>query len=318
MSDPQLAPRAPGPQPGPQQPGPQFGLPPQGRPSDVIHDIGYRHYAGPRLGRAYATRSLYVHGLRGAFGLGRSAKSKILPMLLLAAVCVPALIVVAVAVYLKSKHMPIEYTRYLSIVDFVVAVFAAAQAPVLFSRDLRFNTVPLYFSRPLTAADYVRARLGAMTSAVLVLTALPVLILWIGSLLGSMSFGYNLHRLASGLLAAVLYALVYGGIASVIASTTARRGFGVAGIIGVFLISGAVSGVVYALLDRNGNDAEAAWSTVIDPGGLVSSVADWITRIPAGRLDQVPSTLGGLVFTVEVLALIAGAFALLVRRYRTL
>jgi ABC-2 type transport system permease protein len=42
----------------------------------VIHDIGFRHYTGPRLGRGYLLRSLYVESLRGAYGLGRSAKSR--------------------------------------------------------------------------------------------------------------------------------------------------------------------------------------------------------------------------------------------------
>ena len=49
----------------------------------VIHDIGYQRYTGPRLGRGYAVRSLYVHGLRSAFGLGRSAKAKIFPWLVI-------------------------------------------------------------------------------------------------------------------------------------------------------------------------------------------------------------------------------------------
>ena len=45
----------------------------------VIHDIGYQRYEGPRLGRGALFGSLYVHGLRAAFGLGRPAKSKIFP-----------------------------------------------------------------------------------------------------------------------------------------------------------------------------------------------------------------------------------------------
>lgn len=34
-----------------------------------IHNIGYRGYDGPRLGRAYARRSLFSQSLRGAYGL---------------------------------------------------------------------------------------------------------------------------------------------------------------------------------------------------------------------------------------------------------
>ena len=42
----------------------------------VIHDLGYRRYDGPRDGVAIIARTLYVTGLRYAFGLGRSGKSK--------------------------------------------------------------------------------------------------------------------------------------------------------------------------------------------------------------------------------------------------
>ena len=56
----------------------------------VIHDLGYRHYDGPRLGRAHITRALFVDSARGAYGLGRPARNKITPMLLLGAICLPA------------------------------------------------------------------------------------------------------------------------------------------------------------------------------------------------------------------------------------
>ena len=39
----------------------------------VIHDIGYRHYDGPRGGRRQNTRALYVHSHPGGFGHGRAA-----------------------------------------------------------------------------------------------------------------------------------------------------------------------------------------------------------------------------------------------------
>ena len=51
-------------------------------------------------------RSLYSQSLRGSYGLGRSAKSKVLPMLLFAVMCVPAPIMVAVSVATKAKELP--------------------------------------------------------------------------------------------------------------------------------------------------------------------------------------------------------------------
>ena len=47
----------------------------------VIHDLGYRHYDGPRLGRGAIIRALYWHSLRSAYGIGRGAKAKIVPIL---------------------------------------------------------------------------------------------------------------------------------------------------------------------------------------------------------------------------------------------
>lgn len=94
-----------------------------------IHNIGYRTYDGPRLGRAYARRSLYSQSLRGAYGLGRSVKSKVLPMLLFVVMCVPALIMVAVAVATKAKDLPVDYTRYAVIMQAVIGLYVASQGP---------------------------------------------------------------------------------------------------------------------------------------------------------------------------------------------
>ena len=59
----------------------------------AIHDIGYRHYDGPRLGASYIWRSLFVETLRGAYGLGRSARTKVMPFLLLAVMVLPAVVI---------------------------------------------------------------------------------------------------------------------------------------------------------------------------------------------------------------------------------
>ena len=65
--------------------------PPAAR-TGVIHDIGYRHYQGPRLGRAAIIRALGWHSLRSAFGIGRGAKAKIIPVIAFVLICVPAVV----------------------------------------------------------------------------------------------------------------------------------------------------------------------------------------------------------------------------------
>jgi ABC-2 type transport system permease protein len=200
----------------------------------------------------------------------------------------------------------------------VIALFVAAQAPVAVSRDLRFVTMPLYFSRPITARDYVRAKFGAMFCSVLVLTALPMLIMWIGTLLASMGFAYNLKHFGFGLVAAGLYSLLYAAIATAIASLTPRRGFGVAAIIAVMLISTAVSGIVYAVLNHAGHFSSDAWANMISPARLVDSTVNWMFNLATAQGDRAPSAIGGWVFLAEILVLSAAAYGLLVRRYRKL
>lgn len=108
----------------------QIPQPSQAAPDTTrIHNIGYRSYDGPRLGRAYARRSLFSQSLRGAYGLGRSAKSKVLPMLLFGVMCVPALIIVAVAVVTKQTKLSIEYTQYAIFLQVVIGIYLASQAP---------------------------------------------------------------------------------------------------------------------------------------------------------------------------------------------
>ena len=67
-------------------------------PAGVIHDLGYRPYAGPRLSAGPVAWSFFRTGLRNTYGLGRSARSKVLPMILLAMMLLPALILVGVLV----------------------------------------------------------------------------------------------------------------------------------------------------------------------------------------------------------------------------
>src|SRR6202034_3208028 len=63
---------------------------PMSAETGVIHDIGYRRYTGRRLGRPQIVRALYWHSLRSAFGLGRGAKAKIVPVITFVVICLPA------------------------------------------------------------------------------------------------------------------------------------------------------------------------------------------------------------------------------------
>jgi ABC-2 type transport system permease protein len=282
-----------------------------------IHNIGYRSYDGPRLGRAYARRSLYSQSLRGAYGLGRSAKSKVLPMLLFAVMCVPAAIMVAVAVATKAKDLPIAYTDYAVIMQAVIGLYVASQAPQSVSRDLRFKTVPLYFSRPIETADYVRAKFAALTSALFILTAVPLLVLYIGALLAKLDFTDQTKGLAQGLVSVALLSLLFAGIGLVISAVTPRRGFGIAAVIAVLTISyGAVS-AVQAIADVQSGGEMVPWLGLFSPITLIDGVQTaFLGATSAFPGGHEPSSGQGVVYVLVVLGLIAGSYGLLMRRYR--
>lgn len=282
-----------------------------------IHNIGYRHYDGPRLGRSYATRSLYSQTLRGAYGLGRSVKSKVLPMLLFVVMCVPAAIMVAVAVATKAKQLPVQYTEYAIFLQAVIGLYVASQAPQAVSRDLRFKTVPLYFSRPIETIDYVRAKYAALASALFILTAAPLLVLYIGALLAKLDFTDQTKGFAQGLVSVALLSLLFAGIGLVIASVTPRRGFGIAAVIAVLTISyGAVSTVQAIAFDQSSSEA-VPWIGLFSPITLIDGTQIAFLGAPSSFPGAVDVSAGqGAVYLFVVLGLIAASYGLLTRRYR--
>ncbi|MET9253693.1 ABC transporter permease [Streptomyces sp. NPDC048182] len=282
-----------------------------------IHNIGYRSYDGPRLGRAYARRSLFSQSLRGAYGLGRSAKSKVLPMLLFVVMCLPAAIMVAVAVVTKANDLPVHYTRYAIILQAVISLFVAAQAPQSVSRDLRFKTVPLYFSRPIETADYVRAKYAALASALFLLTAAPLLVLYVGALLAKLDFADQTKGFGQGLVSVALLSLLFAGLSLVVASVTPRRGFGIAAVIAVLTITyGAVS-TLQAIAEVNSSSGAVTWIGLFSPITLIDGVQSAFLGATSASPGGVgPDNAQGAVFLLVTLGLIAGAYGLLMRRYK--
>ncbi|GAA5209777.1 ABC transporter permease [Streptomyces thinghirensis] len=282
-----------------------------------IHNIGYRSYDGPRLGRAYARRSLYSQSLRGAYGLGRSAKSKVLPMLLFVVMCLPAAIMVAVAVATKANDLPLDYTRYAIVLQAVISLYVASQAPQSVSRDLRFKTVPLYFSRPIETADYVRAKYASLASALFILTAAPLLVLYVGALLAKLDFADQTKGFAQGLVSVALLSLLFAGLGLVVASVTPRRGFGIAAVIAVLTITyGAVS-TLQAIADVQGSSGSVAWIGLFSPITLIDGVQSAFLGATSAFPGGVgPSNGEGAVYVLVTLGLIAGAYGLLMRRYQ--
>jgi ABC-2 type transport system permease protein len=205
--------------------------------ASVIHDLGYRRYDGPRLGRPQIVRALAWHSFRSAFGLGRGAKAKIVPLIALVALCLPAV----VNAFAMSRGNPrvVDYDTYSPpLRDIVMTIFVAVQAPELVSRDLRSRVLPLYFARPIKTADYPLAKYLAFTAACLVVVEVPLLLLYGGSIAnvhGGAAVWAQTRALIPGLLVGLMWAVVLAAISLFLASLTGRRAFAT-GAVAIFLL----------------------------------------------------------------------------------
>ncbi len=285
-------------------------------PTGAIHDIGYRHYDGSRLGASYIRRSLYVDTLRGAFGLGRSARSKVMPLLLLAVMVLPAVTMGIVTGYFGLEELPIGYTSYYLSFQVVITIFVASQSPAAMSRDLRFRIAPLYFSRPLSRQQYVQAKYAAMATAIFVLTALPITLLFVSALLAELPLGEQVPDFLRALGGAVVLAALLAGIGLMVAALTPRRGLGVAAVVGVLLVLSGIQATVRALADEFGTDAAAGYAGLISPFTMVDGVMAGPFGAESGVLHGPADALASAVFCVVVVLLVVACYAGLVVRFR--
>jgi ABC-2 type transport system permease protein len=283
----------------------------------TIHDIGYRHYDGQRLGRAYVLRSLYVHNLRAAWGLGRPARAKVMPFLLAAIMLLPAAGDVAVVAISKEPDTLWRYSAYPTYLQVVIAIFLATQAPVLASRELRFHVVPLYFSRPVGHLDFVLAKLAALTSALFLLMATPVTVLYVGGLVNKVpDSADHALRYAGALIGVGLFAVVLASLGLVVAAFTPRRGFGVAAVIAVFMLSSAFVLIIQGIAEAETNFDFAGWMGLFTPFNLVDAVQVRLLGADKTAVAVPPAPLGGPVALLLCLVLVLGSTAVLYRRFR--
>jgi ABC-2 type transport system permease protein len=208
-----------------------------GQSSGVIHDLGYRRYDGPRLGRQRIVAALAWHSFRSAFGFGRSAKAKVVPAIALLVLCLPA--VVNAFAMSRGNARLVDYDTYTPVLrNLILIVFVAVQAPELVSRDLRSRVLPLYFSRPIRTGDYPLAKYLGFTAALLVLLEVPLLLLYAGSIAnvhGGSAVWAETRALIPGLLVGLMFAVVLAAIGLALASLTGRRAFAT-GTVAIFFL----------------------------------------------------------------------------------
>jgi ABC-2 type transport system permease protein len=282
--------------------------------SGVIHDLGYRHYDGVREGTATIARTLFATGLRHAYGLGRSGKSKVMPFILLAMSVLPALIVVGVVVLTGLDSLPVSYADYTNQTQLLVSLFAAAQAPVLFSRDLRHRSIVLYLARPLPGAVFALVRWLSLTVAVWLFMAVPTILLFVGAMLSGLDKSDQATALLKAVVLQTLLALLIAGITGLISSVSLRRGFAVVGsVMALIVLTGVITAVQAIAADQDADSVSTAVG-LFSPWSLYTGLADaW----DAGVDTFVPvDGAWALAYVLVAMLLVAGCLLGLVARFR--
>jgi ABC-2 type transport system permease protein len=303
-------------------------------PTGVIHDIGYRTYTGDRVGRLGIVRALYWHSLRSAWGLGRGPKAKVVPFMALVIMCLPA---VANAFSVSRTGVrAIGYDEYMYSFQLVLVLYLAAVTPELISRDIRNRTLPLYFSRPLRRSDYPLAKISALITAMLGLTAVPELLLYIGTI-GSRHGGsevwHETRAFLPGLELALLYSVFFAVLAALLSCFTGRRAFATGAVAVFFFGTWVVSSAMVHLTGfrphyHHGPDGSGYFvkpdspgvgpkiSGLLNPANLLEGLKEWVVgRAPDNAEVPYPGSFG-VVYLAVIVALCALAVLLLIRRYQ--
>lgn len=254
-----------------------------------IFDQGYQHWDGVRSGRLWRWWTITRNGVRAQL------RNRFVRLFLIVAYG-PALALIGVlAVWglleqqaqsilsFLNRLLPpeilaqpqdyrlavwtIAYSFFFKAELFVSMVMILLIGPNLISRDLRFNALPLYFSRPLRRMDYLVGKLGVIGSFLAAVVIAPAVFAYVLGV--ALSFQLSVLQETYWLLgASLLYGLIIvvsAGTLMLALSSLSRRSLYV-GLtwLGFWIITTTVSGLLTVIhretiFHQYRNEALTAW-----------------------------------------------------------
>ncbi len=259
-----------------------------------IFDQGYQHWQGKLSGHAWRWLTITRQGVR------TQAKNRVARLVILFA-WIPALLLVAFlaawglleqksnlsvlqsipllpeAVKADPTHYraaiwTVAYHTFFEVELFFCMILVLLVGPGLISKDLRFNAMPLYFSKPLRRFDYFAGKLGVIAVYVGAVAISPALIAYVLGIAFSLDLSVikdTLRILAASLAYGLVIVLSVGTLMLALSSLSRKSLYVGAMWLGLWLISSAVSTAL----------TQALWS-------------DWCPLISyTGNLEHIGSTL---------------------------
>jgi ABC-2 type transport system permease protein len=211
----------------------------------------------------------------------------------------------------------INYAQQLQFTGYLLALFAAAQAPELVVTDRQHGVLSLYLSRPLSGPDYAIAKLSALVGAMLVLTLGPQLFLFLGKVAIATApwaaFKDEYRKLMPIVGGMFVVSCFMAAIGLSLASLASRRAYASAAVIGFFLLMPAVSSLTHT---ASTGDVRR-YSILLNPLLVITGFSNWLFDIEAKRRSTVGrADLPGAAYLYVILAVCALGIGILWWRYR--
>jgi len=280
-------------------------------PSAQIHDVRFGGYTGQLAPTWAAPLTLTRWSLLRIFGRRRGWAAKFVPFALLATALIPGIGVLTVRALLSQEfpeeELPVEilpYSDYLGLIGTLIVLWTALVTPGLVCPDIQHRVTSLYFATAVSPVKYVIGKWTASMIALLGMTMLPVLILWIGNVLFAESVTTALRDdagelpriIAGGLIVAVFFSTL--GLA--VAALTGRRAYAIGALVGLLLGSAVLSAAI-----GGSGDSSAAGAV-----NLVAVPIQLAQRLFEDNGISVPA------FTLSYLVVVTVSAVALVMRFR--
>jgi len=248
-----------------------------------IFDQGYQHWEGKLSSHAWRWLTISARGAHSQFksrwvrlailgawipaavlatfliawGLIEQKSKLILPLLSLFQ-SLPESILLDPRSY-RVTVWTIAYQSFFQFEMFFSMILVLLVGPNLISQDIRFNAIPLYFSRPLRRVDYFAGKLGVIGYYLGAVAIMPALIAYVLGLCFSMDLSVirDTARLMLGSIGYGLIVVVSAGTLMLAISSLSRNSRYVGAFwIGIWFVSYIVGGVLQ-------DSVKAAWCPLV-------------------------------------------------------
>jgi hypothetical protein len=258
-----------------------------------IFDQGYQHWQGHLAGHGWRWLAVARHGVRAGMQ-NRFIRLVILfawmPALGLAGViCLWGLVEQKSewAVSLLSGFPPLQgllsdptafrltawslcFHYFIQVEMFFVMVLVLMVGPSLISQDLRFNALPLYFSRPVRRLDYFLGKLGVIGAFLFMVAVVPAVAAWMLGVLFSLDVRvlFDTARILFGVIVYGLVVTLSAGLLMLALSSLSRNSRYVGAFwAGLWILTNVVAGILEGIhlntvLRQSAYAEEEAWRKI--------------------------------------------------------